>query len=265
MKKFIFKSGFTLIEMMICIAIIAIMFTATIRVMTAYHWMIKETYYSSALRQMNIQEKIIGDTPFDKMPPEVLSVPDDGRLQLSNKHIINDSVKIQLLDNKSQGFAGSHFIDASLFNVDNETGVVTILDPACKGKKVIAAYSFLLPDYGEAFTIPKNEPYEIELFNAPALSIENIEMVNDNRFTAVPLQKVRFFEKTRKLGFDKELAGKIIRVSYIGGIIRNTCSGEFLDDDLKPSSTPTGIKLMKIRESYGGKQDIETGVMKVRK
>lgn len=265
MKKFIFKSGFALIEMMICIAIVAIMFAGTIRTMTAYHWMIKETYYSAALRQMHIQEKIIGDVPFDRMPPEVLRVPDDGRLQLSNKHIVNDSLEIQLFDSPSQGFEGPRFIDKTLLSVDSDTGLVTILDPSFKGKQVIANYDFLLPDYGEAFTVPKNEPYEIELFNPPALSIENIEMVKDNRFTSISLQKVRFFEKTQKLGFDKELAGKIVRVSYLGGIIRNTCSGEFLDDDLKPSSTPTRIKLIKIRESYGGKQDIETGVMKVRK
>lgn len=265
MKKFFLKSGFTLIEMMICIAIIAIMFAGTIRTMTAYHWMTRETYYSSALRQMNVQEKIITDTPFDKVPPEVLKVPDDGRLQLSQKHIIKGSLKIHLFDGKSQGTAAHQLLDASLFNVDTDNGMVTILDPSCKGKKVIAAYDFILPDYGEAFTVPVNEPHEIELFNSPVLSLENIEMVKDNRFTSVPLQKVKFFEETGKVGFDKEMAGKVIRVSYIGGIIRNTCSGEFLDEDLKPSSTPTSIKLLKIRESYGGKQDIETGVMKVRK
>ena len=265
MKKFLLKSGFTLIELMIGIAIVAIMFSATIRTMTAYHWMKMETYYSSAIRQMNIQEKIVEDMPFDKMPPEVLTVPDDGRLQLSHKHIVNNSVKIQLLDNKSQGFAGPRFIGESLLSVDSGSGLVTIFDPSFKGKKVIAYYNFMLPDYGEAATVPKNAPYEIELFNSPVVSIDNIEIVQDNRFTSIPLQKVRFFEDARKLSFDKELAGKIVRVTYLGGIIKNTCSGEFLDDDLKPSSIPTGIKLLKIRESYGGKQDIETGVMKVRK
>lgn len=262
MKKFRLKSGFTLIEIMICIAIIAIMFTGAIRIMKAYHWMTRETYYSSAVRQMRAQEKIVKEMPFGGVPPEVLGVPSDGRIQLSHKHIVDGSVKVEL---SGEGAAGIKLLESSLYNVDNENGLVTVLDPSCKGKRVIVSYSFLLPDYGEAVTVPKEAPYEIELSNSPVLSIEDLETVQDNRFAEVPLQKIKLFGDTGKLGFDKELAGKIVRVSYIGGMIRNTCSGEFLDDDLKPSSTPTHIKLIKICESYGAKNDLESGVMKVRK
>lgn len=213
---------------------------------------------------MNIQKRIVGEIPFDRLPPEVLTVPGDGRLQLSHRHIVGDTVKVHILD-KSQGIPGGQFVDATLINTDSENGIITLLDPACKGRKVIVRYDFLLPDYGEAVTVPKNEPYQIELMNTPVKSIEGIETVQDNRFASIPLQSIKTFRDSEKIGFDREYAGKIVRVSYVGGIIRNICSGEFLDDDLKPSSTPTGMKLLKIRESYGGKHDIETGVMKVRK
>lgn len=45
MKKLTIISGFTLIEIMISIAILAILFAGTVKTMAAYHWMNRETYY----------------------------------------------------------------------------------------------------------------------------------------------------------------------------------------------------------------------------
>ena len=258
------KSGFTLIEIMICIAIVAILFTAGLRAMSGYHWLTREAYYSSAVRQVNIQKKLVDKMPFDSLSPQVLTIPDEGQIQLAHSNILEDSIKLSVYNNNTNGFTPMQ-LDSSLLNVDIEKGTILFLDPDMKGKKVVVKYDFLLPDYGEPVTVPKNAPYDIELFNSPAKSIVKIELVENNKCTEIPLHKVTIWENSGKIGFDKEYAGKVVRVTYIGGIIKNICSGEFLDDDLVPSIKPTQLKMVQIRESYNGKEDIKTGVLKVRK
>jgi len=257
--------GWTLIEIMIVIAIIAIVIGLCSRGLHSYQWLAKEGNYSAALRQMNIQKRLLSERSFNTMPPEVCVVSDTGRVQLSNKNIREGSVKVFLSDSEVGHGVFSKAAGLNFYKVDEASGILTILNPEYKGKKILVQYSFILPDYPETATVPRNEPYKIRLFNAPVRSVEKVELVEDNKTVEIMPGSYTLWLNSAEMSFDKQYSNKVVRVTYIGGMIKNTCSGRFLDENLNPSNTPTDIKLIKIVESYGARHNLETAFLKVRK
>jgi prepilin-type N-terminal cleavage/methylation domain-containing protein len=71
MKTLFKKSGFTLIELMIFIAVLAIIIVIGTGTHRYYQWLAKENNYSNAVRQMKLQKKILSSLPFDSLPPEI--------------------------------------------------------------------------------------------------------------------------------------------------------------------------------------------------
>lgn len=255
------KRGFTLIEVMIVIAIVAIIIVVTSRSISSYRWMAGETNYGSALRQAEVQKKLLEKRAFTQFPPELVTIPRDGKIKLSNENLDSKSVKVAVMENGVYSLQPA----SGIMSVDGEKGVVSIMDSSLAGKKALVYYEFLLPDYGEAATVPANEPYQVDVFNSPILKIQKVEEVRGSKFTVIPPDKYSFLRGAGKVKFNREYAGRPVRITYLGGMINNRCSGRFLGDDLEPANGPTALKLVKIKEDYGDKHDLEVGFLKVRK
>ncbi len=263
MKKLFKKTGFTLIELMIFIAVLAIIIVIGTGTHRYYQWLTKENNYSNAVRQMKLQKKILSSLPFDSLPPEILPVETDGRVKLSNMDIVPGSVTV--FTQKDGEGTYTVTMDNKSFKVDEKNGIVTIRDNHYTGKKVFVKYSFLLPDRGEAATVPLKEPYEIRLLNNPVNVIMNMELVEGDKFTLIPSKFYKIKEGAKEVIIDKRYAGKVVRVIYTGSTVRNICTGEFLYDDLTTANEPAGFKMIKILEDYKSLKNIETALLLVKR
>ncbi|MCD4785604.1 MAG: prepilin-type N-terminal cleavage/methylation domain-containing protein [Candidatus Eremiobacteraeota bacterium] len=259
------ERGFTLIEVMICIAIIAIVVTTGAKLIKNYNWMARETHYSDAVRQMKAQKKIISTKSFNSIPPEIHILPKNGKIRLSNNNIIKDTIKISTRDKNGAGRHFSQNLPVENFNLDEGNNTLVILGNNLQGKEILVNYKYILPDRGEAATVPEKSPYEIRLFNSPIVKLENVELVKGNKFTPISSKDYSYKEDSNVICFDKKYAGKVIRVTYIGGAIKSVCSSEFIDEKLQPATNLTGMKFVKIVENYGLKHNIEIGILKVKK
>jgi len=263
MKTLFKKTGFTLIELMIFIAVLAIIIVIGTGTHRYYQWLTKENNYSNAVRQMKLQKKILSSLPFDSLPPEIIPVETDGRVKLSNMDIVPGSVA--LFTQKDGEGPYNIALDNKSFNVDEKNGIVTIRDTCYKGKKVFVKYSFLLPDRGEAATVPLKEPYKIRLLNNPVNVITKMELLEGNNFTLISSKFYRIKEGAKEVIIDKKYAGKVVRVTYTGSMVRNICTGEFLYDDLTPANEPARFKMVKILEDYRSLKNIETALLVVKR
>jgi prepilin-type N-terminal cleavage/methylation domain-containing protein len=256
--KFCFNriiKGFTLIEVMIAVALIAILFGGGIRVGESVHWLTREINCGDALRQANSLKNHIARIPFDSLPPEVLTVPPNGVINLKNHPVLQNSVNISLIGKNS----------AVPFKVDCEKGKVTIGSPGYSGKQVIINYAFTLPETGEGGTIPNTPPYRLQLSNAPIKSITSVSLLTQNGEEV--LDKKSYFREPDGKGiyFAKKYAGKTVRVIYFGDNVKTNCSGGFIDDVMSYSAVPTAMKLVKITASYGTRNDLEIVDLRVKK
>jgi prepilin-type N-terminal cleavage/methylation domain-containing protein len=254
------KKGFTLIEVMIFIAIMVIIIVTGSNIHNCYRWLAKENNYSSAIRQLKRQEKIISNFSFDKVPPEILSVQEGGKIQLSNNNVISDSVIVMSQEKDTGPY--KNILKARV--EDTKSGLLSLEDKNYTGKKILVKYSFLLSDSGEGATVPKEEPFEIKVFNGPVNILTKMELVEGDKFTDLPSEAYKVKKDLKKISIDKKYAGKVIRITYTGDMIRNICTGEYMDDNMNTVAIPTDMKLIKIQEAYGGRENIESGFLKVR-
>ncbi|MCE1247823.1 MAG: prepilin-type N-terminal cleavage/methylation domain-containing protein [Firmicutes bacterium] len=258
MEKRPILRGFTLIEVMIFIAIIAIIFAGTFQSLIAYRWIAKENMHSEALRQMLTWKKLAADLPMESLSPCIVTISADGKAKLPQKNIVENS--ITLYDPAS----GAVLADSSSVRVDSGSGEIKVTNGKLSGKKAVAKFSFLLPTTGETAVLPASEPCRMSLINAPASKIEKVELVEGSKFEEIPPYKYKAEPDGRTIGFDKSLAGKTVRVIYYGGLVKTVCTGDFLDSDLNITGKPTGKKIVRIMESYNTGNDMETGLMRVK-
>ena len=258
MKKRPLLRGFTLIEAMIFIAIIAIIFAGTFQSLLAYRWIAKESMHSEALRQMLTWKKLMAEAPSDSLSPCVISISANGKAKLPQRDIVEGSVTLYDIT------SGAIVANSSFVSVDSDSGEITVTDRKLFGKKAAAKFTFQLPTTGETAVIPATEPCSISLFNNPIKRIEKVEMVEGVKFSEIPPYKYKAETGGNTVIFDKSLAGKTVRVTYYGGLVKTTCTGEYLDSNLNTTGKPTGMKIIRIMESYNTGNDMETGLMRVK-
>ncbi|MCD4785746.1 MAG: type II secretion system GspH family protein [Candidatus Eremiobacteraeota bacterium] len=244
--------AFTLIEIMISIAILAILFTSLFVIAADMKWISHEADYFNAVRLMKLNDKLVKEKSFYSLPPEVRIISSDGRVSLANRFILPQSVVVMTSDNET--------LLPDDYGVDSRTGVVTFLPEKLVGKKVIVKYSYLIPDSGELCRIPEKSPYSVELMNNPISDVLMVERIDGNRKTLLGKSSYSFNPGGGSVSFDENIAGKVVEVRYIGKKILNICTGRFVSPGtLNESGEPTGMKLITIREVYGaGGNTIET-------
>ncbi|HPZ08514.1 MAG TPA: prepilin-type N-terminal cleavage/methylation domain-containing protein [Candidatus Eremiobacteraeota bacterium] len=252
-KILITNKGFTLIEVMIFVALMAILMFIGTGLHSSIQWLTRENNYSNCIRELHNQKKIISHIPYDKLPPEVLTVQGDNEIKLSNSNILPESIIIMTQEKGN--------IDPSDFKVSEN--IITIKDKNYRGKKVLVKYGFLLAGSGEASTVPDKEPYEIRLLNTPLKTLTKIELVEGDNFTTIPSSLYEVKKGSKKIRIDKKYAGKVVHITYTGGSMQYICTGDFLNDKLNTVSEITDMKLIKIQASYGSRQNIESGILRI--
>lgn len=226
------RRGFTLIELMICIAILAIVMVVPLTARNSLQSLTRESDYRLALRNATRQLDELRAEPFGAVPPAVLRVPADGRVRL--RDVVPDSLALSDVD-------GTPLATPSL------QGETVEVDPALAGRQVILDYRAWLPDRQEAHTVPSRPPFVVPLVNGPALRLEAVRLATGDR--QAPLQ-ARLTEAGVEV--PGSAAGRVVVVDYLGSRVRNQVSGRFLTLDLQPARGVGPVKELRIRESYGG-------------
>jgi prepilin-type N-terminal cleavage/methylation domain-containing protein len=234
------KHGFSLIEVMICIALLAIILPVAFSVMNSFRWFAGEENYKYALFQAKNQAKLLRSMPFDSLPPEVKTIPSTGTFRLSQSRVLPETVKI---------YCGGQPLLEKHWRIE---GNEVKLSGSFAGKTVVIEYGFALPDSGEAVTVPRKPPCEVTLLNSPVREIEEIRSVSGTSFSALSPGSYSLDKSRGTVVFDKSLSGKVIECDYYGGRMGNYASGTFLTEKLQPSRRPTDIKTISITETYGG-------------
>lgn len=223
------RRGFTLIEVMIAIAILAIVAVVPLTGRQSLQALSREADYGFALRNATRQVDDLRAAPFDSVPPQVVTVPADGRVRLARTDLV----------------PGSVLVDGSPPQaVDGATGEIQV-DPSFQGRKVVVDYRCFLPDRGEAHTVPADG--RVTLVNAPVHRVLAVRLASGERLAPVP------FEPTPDgLRVGAEAKGRVVVVDYLGGRVRNELSGRFLTVDLLPATGAGPVKELRVEESYGG-------------
>lgn len=231
--------GFTLIETMIAIALFVILLPVAFFLITSFRRFSHEEDYKYALFQAKNQAKMLTELPFDRVPPEVRTVPPDGIVTLSQRRVIPDSIRI---------YCGGKEIKKDYFVARGDSLTV---QKSLAGKTVVLEYDFALPDQGEAATIPDHPPFEISLLNSPIKEIIDIKSIHGRTGLPVVRNSYTIDSRKEKLIFSGAMKGNVIECSYIGSRIGNSAGGSFLTEALLRTHTPTDLKSLSIAERYG--------------
>lgn len=224
--------AFTLIEVMIAVAILAIVAGVPLAARHGLQGMTRESDYRFALRNARAQVELLRKAPFGSLPPQLVRVPADGWIPLAWGNLVPGSVTLP---------------EGPPLEVDEVRGRVRV--PATlAGQTVTVDYRFWLPDRDEAHTVPSRAPFEVPLVNAPALRVDRVWLAEGERLE--PIEGSLSADGTR-LVLPEEAAGRVVVVDYLGSRVRNRVSGRFLTEDLGPSEGPGPVKLLRVQENYG--------------
>ena len=218
--------AFTLIELMICIAIFTIFLGITIHRADTVGWLAQESNYRFALRSARQQLDQLRQESFESLPPQQLKVGRDGWVQLGHRQLVPNSLKTS----------------ASVRKLDPEKGRVQL--KASTGTSVIVNYAYFVADQGEAHTIAPDG--RITLRNSPVLKVDRVLLYQGSHSAPVG-----YAVQGDQLQFPLTLTGKVVQVDYSGGSVRNQVSGTFLDDQLQMTSKASRCKLIFVQEAYG--------------
>ena len=244
--------AFTLIEIMISIAILAILIGSLFIITSDMRWISHEADYFNAVNLMKLNDRLVSEKSFYSLPPEVKVIPPDGSVSLENRYIIPKSVVVITSD--------SDTLLPDDYKLDSGNGLITFIPRKLTGKKVIVKYSYLIPDSGELCRVPEKSPFSVDLLNNPISYVLMVEKIEGNRRSLVHNSFYKYKPGDDSISFNKNMAGHVVQVRYLGEKIKNVCSGRFINPEtLNESSTPTEMKIITIREVYGGgKNKIET-------
>lgn len=229
------SAGFTLIELMIAIAILAILAAVPRASANSVHQLSREDHYRHALSNANHQMEWLSRQSFESLPPRVVKVSSDGQVRISQPRLVEDSVRF---------YTEQGPIEASAAGSGRYR-----LGPEWAGKKVVANYSFDVPDKGEAAVVDAQG--RARLRNLPVEEVVAVHQAQGPKLQ--PVTKFKVGDRERGvLELDPGLAGKVVVVDYLGESLKNRVSGEFVDQEFRPASRPTKTKVLRLAERYGG-------------
>ncbi len=92
------QRAFTLIELMIGIAILAIVLAMPRAACNSVQGLVREGDYRFALRNARYQQDLLRALPLEALPPELVKVRPDGTVPLSQPHVVPGSLQVRTLD-----------------------------------------------------------------------------------------------------------------------------------------------------------------------
>jgi len=229
--------GFTLIEIMICIAIIAIVTGTASVAWLGLAQLRREGDFRIALQSARHQLAELRTAPFSSLPPEILTVGPSGELHLGQSDLVPGTLRLTRLDSAG-GSLTPERVEASTVR----------LARSLAGCRVMANYEWYLPGRNEVQLVL--EQGRVPLWNAPAVRVDQVRTARGASLTK--LEGWRLSPDRCYLEVPPALAGRAVVIDYLGSRVRNRARGRFLDEGLQPLDGPSPLKLMEVLEDYGG-------------
>ncbi|MGE0491370.1 MAG: prepilin-type N-terminal cleavage/methylation domain-containing protein [Vulcanimicrobiota bacterium] len=241
--------GFTLIELMICIAILAIL--AAIQPLT-WHLLgslAREKDYRFAAQTCEQTRQSLLKADFNMVAPRLLRVGADGWIDLGQVVVVEGSLRLFWPDGTP---AGSPL---------ERRGSRLRLPAEWRGRQLVVDYQWLadyLPEQGEAHTVDARG--QVQLYNQPVEAVDRVLLAQADQLSPVAYQ----LGQDGKLQLDQKHRGQVVVVDYRGGRIRTEVEGRYLDDTLEPQLAPSDFKQIRLVTTYGGERQVELGFLKVK-
>ena len=229
------RAGFTLIELMISVALLAIMLGVSTSFLMEFGAHQRQLEYSNSLEQAPAQLQQLRDIPFGSLPPQVLKVSQGGMVKLPPYRILASSLKVKEADS-------GKVIDSAKFVPDKNA---VSLSGVAVGKKVVVDYEFVVPHREQAFFVSPQG--EVVIDGVGEVEIVGARVAAGNRLT--PLTEFKL--AGRRLQVSSKLAGKLVVLEYLDQSC-NRVGGKFLSQDLQISKGPTKTRLLEVSEPFEG-------------
>lgn len=233
---------------MICIAIMAILFSVPFSVHRGHARLLRQADYRFALRNAENQLEALRALPFEQLPPALVTVGDDGWVQLPHGSLEPASLKVRSL-------AGADLAGPSEVKVDSGR---LQLEPKLAGQKVIVDYAFYVADQGEAHRVQNGR---VALENGAVTRVERVWLAQGDRLSLVPPSQYRLQDDL--LSLDGSLEGKVVCIDYQGVSVRNLVRGQFAGPGLEPVKGLGVVKRFTVEEAYGDGLKMELFGLKV--
>lgn len=228
------RRAFTLIELMIAIAIIAIVFgvaTASYLELGAFQ---RRLEYGESLVQSTSQLEVLRKENFDALPPQVATLDKTGRFKLSRDFVVADSIKV------SDAKTGAEITDW-IFNAEGNS--VNFKLPVA-GRTVTIEYEYCLPSTNSTYFCDSsgNIPFRL----GTGVKVRGVLVASGEQLRPMTDYKIA----DGRIVFSPSLAKKLIVLDYVDEKNCNRVSGCFLDEQLRKTKKVSGTKLLEVREPF---------------
>lgn len=230
------RRAFTLIELMISIAIIAIMFAIATSTLMEFGALQRQKKFQASLEQSSNHFDYLRKADFHSLPPEVKTVGSGGVIVLSQDDIIADSVIIR--DSQT----GKEFSVANFSSAERKVR----LEGAPVGASLVVDYDFYLP--AENVCCFADEQGKVQLESLPELRVHRVSLAKGE--TLEELSEYKLVGK--ELLLPSRAANGLVVIDLQDEQKRNRVSGEFLGQDLSPRTSPSSTKILQVQEPFQG-------------
>ncbi|HEY4002447.1 MAG TPA: prepilin-type N-terminal cleavage/methylation domain-containing protein [Candidatus Xenobia bacterium] len=227
------RPAFTLIEVMICIAILAILYAVPFGTRNSYHAVVREADYRYALHNAQAQLDVVRKQPFDRLPPELIAVPTGGVLHLGHRYIEPGTLRAWTAGHRPVRFN----------HVDTKAGQLAV-SPSLAGQTLVIDYQYRLPDLAETHTVAADGT--VTLWNAPVLAVDTVRAAQGDALVPLSIGPFDHVSGVLHVGGPAQ----VVEVDYLGERIHNVVAGTFMDEALHPTTRPGPIKLLTVEEAY---------------
>lgn len=223
------RRGFTLIEVMIAIAILAIVMAVPMAARQNLRSLQRETDASMALRAMEAHLTQLRQTPYSELSPRSLRVGaggwlTPGPLYLAEVRVLHKGKPVAIREH-----AGAR--------------VRVGLSP---GTPVQVEFSYYIGEEGEAQLVTSRH---VTLTNAPVVRVERVWLAQGERL--VPL--TGWHPTANGLELPASAEGKVVCVDYLGGRVQTRVRGEV---------APGLGRLLTLEEGFSGDQKVTVQVVR---
>lgn len=228
--------AFTLIELMIAIAILAIMFGVATSTYMQLGGLQRQIEYGHSLTQSNSQLEALRAVDFESLPPQSLTVGPENTLELAQQEVLENSIVVR---DEATG------IPLTNWTFDSKNSRLTLPKRPDKGK-VIVDYEFFLGS--QNFTQLSDAQARVALPRGVNLKIERVFLAKGDEVVTVP----DYQQKDGYLQLPAALSNQLVVLDYYDEEGRNKVSGSFLDGNFRETGRVTGTKLIQVQEPFAG-------------